>query len=202
MVSIKTSNSFTEYPPETCRTGAKPRPAWNRITESTANAAPFSALGLDGLVVVGVGTGRALTQDLTLSDFADKHHVAAQINFVLDLGGEHGADVFRQVIQAIVAPLGAGEAFKLRCIPSGLHTEVPDGLKGHALCQHADIELAGRLNDFPGQVPHLAGNCQPRGIGSHLDAGVHDAAVILFILRGEHKQTVGQIAQRRGIFSR
>ena len=154
-------------------------------------------------MVVGVGAGGSLSQNIALGDLADEEHVAAQVDLVPDLAGEHGVDVFRQVIQAIVAALHAGEIRELVHVPAGLHPEMPDGLEGHILCQHADIEFAGRLNDFPGQVAHLTGNRQPCGVRAHLNAGVHDAAVVFFrTLGGEHEQTVGQIPQRRGVFSR
>ena len=154
-------------------------------------------------MVVGVGAGCAAPQNLTLGDFADEHHVAAQINFVFDLAGEHCVHIFRQVIKAVVTAFHGREVRELVHVPSGLHAEVPDGLEGHILCQHADIKFSGRLNDFPGEVPHLAGNGKPCGIRSHLYGGIDDTAVIFVgIPGGEHKQTVGQIAQRRGIFSR
>ena len=53
--------------------------------------------GLDCLVIMGVGAGRALTQNLALGDVADEHGVAAQCHFLCDLAGEHGLGVFRHI---------------------------------------------------------------------------------------------------------
>ena len=55
--------------------------------EEAENSAPsfFLSFWPDGLVVVDIGAGGTLAQDLPLGDFADKHHVAAQVNYVLNL---------------------------------------------------------------------------------------------------------------------
>ena len=127
----------------------------------------------------------------------------SQINFVFYLGAEHGVGVFGQEVQTVMAPVHTGKVRKLVHIPAGLHSKMADGLKGHILCQYADIEFPGFFNQLPGQISHLDRYGNPGGHRADLNGSVHDAAVVFFsILRGEHKQTVGQIAQRRGIFSR
>ena len=113
-----------------------------------------------------------------------------QIGLFLDLTGEHSIGVLRQVGEAVVASFEACNVCKLIHIPAGLHAEVADGLEGDILGQNADIEFAGLLDDFPGQVAHLAGNCQPGGIGCHLHAGVDDASVVFLICSGQHEQAV------------
>ena len=150
-------------------------------------------LRLNGLVVVGVGAGGTLTENLGLGDFTDEHHVGAQILLVLHLAGEHGVDVLRQVVKAVAAALHRRKVCELIHVPAGLHTKVANGLEGHILRQHADVELTGLLDDLPGEVPHLAGNHQPGGFASHLRAGVDDAAVVLIVLCRQHEQTIGQI---------
>lgn len=54
-------------------------------------------LGLDGLVVVGVGAGGTLAQHLALGDFTDEQHVAAQVLLFLYLAGEHGVHILGEV---------------------------------------------------------------------------------------------------------
>lgn len=147
-------------------------------------------LRFDSLVIVGIGAGKVFAQYLGLGDFTDKHHVAAQIGLFLDLTGEHGVCMLGQIGKAVAASFEAYNIGELVGIPSGLHAEVADGLEGDILSQNADIELAGLLDDFPGQVAHLAGDCQPGGIGCHLHAGVDDASVVFLIRSGQHEQAI------------
>ena len=132
-------------------------------------------------MIVGIGTGCTRAEYLTLGNLADKEHVAAQIDFFLNHAGEHSLGILCHVQQAVAAALRSGNVLEFVHFPSGLHTEMANGFKGDVLCQHADIEYAGFLDDFPGQVLHLAGNCQPGGLSSHLHAGVDDTAIVFFI---------------------
>ena len=150
----------------------------------------FLELGTDGLVVVSVGTGGTLTQNLGLGDLSDEHHVAAQIGFFPDFAGEHGIGMLRQVDKAVVASFETYEIGELVNFPAGLHAEVADGLEGHILGQHTDVELTGGLDDFLGQILLLAGDGQSQRIGCHLDAGVDDASVIFPVGSGQHEQAV------------
>ena len=153
-------------------------------------------------MVVGISAGRLIIQHLALGDFTDEHHVAAQILLLDDLAGEHGVYMLRQVEKAIVAALCFRPGIQLVHFPAGLHAEVTDGLKGNILRQHADVEHAGTLDHFPGQIAHLHGDHQMVGAAGHLHTGVGDAAVIFLILRRQHEQAVAQIVQGLGILRR
>ena len=153
-------------------------------------------------MVVGVGAGGAFSKDLALGDLADEQHMAAQIDLFLYLTAKHRVGVIGEVGKTIVTPSKAYEVRKLIHIPSGLHTEMADGLKGHILGEDAHIKLAGVLDHLTGQVAHLHGHRQPGGICGHLQAGVGDTAVILAILTGKYEQTISQPMQRRGILRR
>ena len=107
-----------------------------------------------------------------------------------------------EVNKTIVAAGEAYEVRKLVHIPAGLHTEMADGFKGNILRQHAHIELAAVLDHLTGQVAHLDRHCQPGGIGTYLQAGVGDTAIIFAILAGEHEQTIGQPVHRGRILRR
>lgn len=146
--------------------------------------------GLDGLMVVGVGAGCTLAQDLALGDFTDEQCMAAQILFLFYLAGEHSIGVLRQVIKAVVAALNSREGFKLVDLSAGLHTEVLDGIEGHILGQNTDVELAGLFDNLPGQIFTLAGDGDPCGRICHLHAGIDDAAVVLIFLCGQHEQAI------------
>lgn len=144
-------------------------------------------LGLDGLVVVGVGAGGTLAQHLALGDFTDEQHVAAQVLLFLYFAGEHGVDILRQIEEAVVAALDGGEGIKLIDLSAGLHAEMLDGIEAYIIGQHADVELAGAFDDLPGQILALAGDGDAGGIICHLDGSVDDAAVVLVFLRGQHE---------------
>ena len=78
-----------------------------------------------------------------------------------------------------------------------------NGLKGNILRQHADIEFPGIFDHLSGQVSFLHGDGQLGGLVSHLEAGIADTAIVFVRVPGaDYKQSVGQIEQRRGIFSR
>ena len=56
--------------------------------------------------------------------------------------------MIRHIIKAIVTSLDGRKFCKFIYISSGLHTEMPDGLKGHVLGQYTDIELAAFFDNF------------------------------------------------------
>jgi len=89
-----------------------------------------------------------------------------------------------------VAALHGREGGELIHFPTGLHTEMPDGLEGYILGQYADIKYASAFDQFLRQILRLAGDGDPGGITCHLHAGIDDAAVVFFILRRQHEQAV------------
>ena len=147
-------------------------------------------LGLDRLVVVGVGAACTLAEDLALGDLGHEHHVAAQVFFVQNLAGEHGVGGACDVVDAVGGALGVLEVLELVHVTGGLHTEMADGLKGNIFGEDADVKLAGLLDDLSGLVAHLDGNGQVGGLVCHLHAGVRNKAVVLVVLCGDDKETV------------
>ena len=61
--------------------------------------------GLNGLVIMGIGTGSLASQHLAFRHLTDEHHMAAQVYFLQHLAAEHGVGVFRQVNKTVVAAL-------------------------------------------------------------------------------------------------
>ena len=139
----------------------------------------LSKLWFDRLVVMGVGAGGTTPQHLAFCNLADKHHVAAQIQFFQYLAAEHGVGVLRHIHQTVVASFRGGKAGKFIHIPSGLHAEMTNGLKGNILCQHADVKYPRLFDHLLGQIPFLAGNRHPGGIFGDLNSCIGDAAIIL-----------------------
>ena len=151
-------------------------------------------LRLDCLMVMGVGAGGLHPQDLTLRYLADKHHMAAQVEFFLHFAAEHGIGVFRKIHQAVFAAAKGCKMGKFVGFPTGLHTKMADGFKGNVLGQDTHIEFPGIFNDFPGQVLHLYGHRQSGGITSHLDTCVGNTTVVEIFLTCQHKQAVGKVS--------
>ena len=144
-------------------------------------------------MVMGVGAGGLLPQNLTLCYLADKHHMAAQVNFFLNLTAEPSIGVFRQVHQAVFAAAKGRKVGEFVGFPTGLHTKMTDGFKGNILCQDTDIKLTCVFNDLSGQIFHLHGDGQSGRIPSYLKTGVGNTAVVKFLLTCQYKQTVGTV---------
>ena len=131
-------------------------------------------------MVVSIGAGGTLAQNLGFGDLADEKHVASQVELLPDLAGEHGVYILRQVVQSISAALHSLKLGEFVHVPAGLHAKMADGLEGNALGQHIDIELTALLDELLVQVARLDGNRDPGGIGTDLECGVGNVAVILF----------------------
>jgi len=145
---------------------------------------------LDSLMVVGVGAAGHISQYLALGNFANEHHVAAEIYFLQHFAGEHGVGMLCHIQQAVMAAADTGEILEFVHIPAGLHTEMPDRLKGNMLRQNTEIELTGGFDDLPGQITHLHGDGKLCGVISHLEGGIYDTAVVRFSLGSENEQAV------------
>lgn len=140
---------------------------------------------------MGIGTRYSLAQDFTLSHFTHEQRMAAQILLGKHLAGEHGIGILVYIIQAITAACNLRKFRKLVGIPTGLHTKMANGLKGYILRKHAHIEDAGIFDHLPGQIPLLDRNGQLGGVAAYLEAGIGNAAVILFLIPGgQYKQAV------------
>ena len=128
---------------------------------------------------MGVGAGWAFAQHLTFGNLRNKEHMATHIQLLDHLASKHCIGVFRQIQQAVAASFYRLEVGKFICIPTGLHTEMANGLKGNILCQHTDIKCAGVFNHLPCQVVLLAGDGHSVGVFRDLNGRIGNAAVIL-----------------------
>lgn len=157
----------------------------------------------DCFVIVSIGAGGTVAQNLGFGHFTDKQHMTAQILLTKNLTGEHRVGILRHIQQAVAAALCVFKAAKLIHIPAGLHSEITNGLKGNILCQYTDIEHAAVFDHLPGQIAGLYGNCQLCRVITYLKAGIGNAPIVFFLIPGtQNKQSIGQIKQRFGIFSR
>lgn len=150
----------------------------------------------NGFVVVGVGAAGTLAQNLALCYLTDEQHMTSQIQLFPDFTGEHCIGVFGEIINTVTASFHPGEGGELIHIPSRLHSEMPDGLKGHILRQDADVELPGLFDQLPGIVTFLHRHADPGRLRGHLDRRVGDTAVVPLSLGGQDKQAVSQISER------
>lgn len=153
----------------------------------------------DRLVVVGIGAGRALAQDLGFRYLADEEHMAAQVDLLQDLAGEHGVGVPGDVIKAVGAAFLGLKVRELIHFAARLHTEAADGLKGDILGEDAEVENAGFLDGLPGEISHLAGDRDPQRLRGHLEGGVDNAGIITVPFARENIEPIAQIPRRAGV---
>ena len=151
-------------------------------------------LGLDVLLVVGVGDAGAVAEHAGLHRHGDEHGVGAEVDALGDHTTDDRVDVLGQIAQAVVRAelcLALGE-FVDRL--AALEAEVLEGLHGGLLAQRAEVELQRPqhhvvrevgLVDADGNLQRLAGN-----LLRHVD----DAGVVLLALTGhEHEEAVADI---------
>ncbi len=154
-------------------------------------------------VIVCIGAGGTVAQNLGFGHFTDKQHMTAQILLTKNLAGKHRVCILRHIQQAVAAALCLSKTAEFVHIPAGLHSEITNGLKGDILCQHTDIEHTAVFDHLPGQIAGLYGNCQFCRVVTYLKAGIGNAPIVFFLIPGtQNKQSIGQIKQRFRIFSR
>ena len=69
-------------------------------------------LGLDVVLVVGVGHGLLVGENSRLSDAADEHTVGVEVDVVLNLKRHEGVDVFGQEHQSVVGAQRSADTLK------------------------------------------------------------------------------------------
>ena len=117
--------------------------------------------------------------------------MAAEIDLVLDLAGEHGVGVLGDVVDAISRPFCGSKVRKFVYIPGRLHTEMTDGFKRNALSEGTHIEFSGLFDDFTGFIAHLDRDSKLGGVIADLNTGVGNEAIVLIILCGDDEETIG-----------
>ena len=122
----------------------------------------YLELGLNGLVIVGVSAGGGLAQNLALCDFADEHHVAAQILFLHHFAGEHGVAVLGQAVKIVAAALDSGEILELVDFP---------GVVDHLHGDHQMVGIAFAVSDAGHPGRRVAGHSQKNSAVSHCFVG-------------------------------
>jgi len=92
-----------------------------------------------------------------------------------------------------MAAFGRSEIGELIRITSGLHTKMPNHFERNILCQYTDVKYTGLFNNFPAQIAHLHGYCQPFRRFTYLKGSVDNAAVVRLVFRCQNMQTAGQL---------
>ena len=152
------------------------------------------------LLIVGVGGGGLVVQDLHILDGRDEQGVGAQVDALGYLAAEVGVDALVDVVQAVGGALTGGEAVELVYISAGLHAEPLEEIEPRPLIDGGHGKHTGLENHIMGKICLIDRNGELIGLGCHLDGGVDDAAVVfLTVLSGENKQAVGELVHGQSI---
>ena len=100
-------------------------------------------LGLDVRVIVAVGTGRAVGEDLRLHDVGDKEHLVFELAGLHDFAGEDGVGVLRDVAHAVSRALAVGHIRELVHVAAALEAEALEQAVGRILGEDGDVEAIG-----------------------------------------------------------
>ena len=141
-------------------------------------------LGLDVLLVVGVGDRRAVAEHTGLQRHGDEHGVAAKVDALGDHAADHRIDELRQVQQAVLRAqllLAAGEFVD---IAAALEAEVLEGLHGGLLAEGAEVEFQCAQHHVVRQVGFIDADHQLQRVAADLLRHVDDAGVVLLALPG------------------
>ena len=155
---------------------------------------PLFRLGLDFVLVIGVGGGRNAGQHIHIGDGGDEQDVGTQVDFLLHLCTDPGVGAFRDDEGTIGGAFNLAEGFEF------VHSGVFPALEAEALEQgkrgiFADDgggEFAAVVNHPAGVVGFVHCHGDPVGTGGDLGHGVGDTAVIEIPAAGcDDKETVG-----------
>ena len=113
------------------------------------------------------------------------------------LGGDDGVGSLRDIEDAVLCPGTVGKICKIVHVPAGLEAEVLKEVKISLLADDGDIEFPGLQHHVVGIVCLVHRDADAVRLGSHLNGGVGNAAVILLSpLCGQDEQAVGQLVHR------
>ena len=119
--------------------------------------------------------------------------MGAQVHSRRDFTGQPGARPLRHGQQAVIRAQGMGKALELVHIPARLEAETLEQGEVSLLGEDGQVERPRLQNHVVGEVALVHGDEHPVGLAGHLDAGVDDAAIVLFPPSGgEDKQAIAQ----------
>ena len=151
-------------------------------------------LGLDVLLVVGVGDAGTVGEYLGFHHTGDEHRVGAKVDALGDDATYHAVDELGQVAQTILRAelcLTFGELVDRL---SALEAEVLEGLHGGFLAERAEIELQRAEYHVVRQVLLVDAYHQLQRLAGNLLRHVDDAGVVFLALTGhEHEEAVADI---------
>ena len=151
-------------------------------------------LGLDVLLVVGVGDAGTVGEYFGFHHAGDEHGVGAEVDALGDDAADDAVDVLGQVEQPVLRAqlrLALGELVDL---PSALEAEVLEGLHGGFLGERTEIKLQRFQHHVVREVGLVDADGNLQRFASDLLRHVDDAGVVLLALPGhEHEEAVADI---------
>lgn len=154
----------------------------------------LGSICLDGCLVIAVGAGGSVRENLSVHHFPDEQGMAAQIVGFHYFQRQEGIDPLGEVINAVGTAGHMGEISELVHGAAGLHAKVLEQRELRLGGDGAQIELPGVCDHIMGQISLDGGDGDTGGIVGHLDGGIDDAGVVLLPLTGgQNINAVGQI---------
>lgn len=151
-------------------------------------------LGLDVLLVVGVGDAGAVAQHAGLHRHGDEHGVGAEVDALGDNTTNHAVDELGQVKQTVLCAefcLAFGEFVH---VAPALEAEVLERLHGGLLAEGAEVELQRAEYHVVRQVGLVDAYHELQRVAGDLLGHIDDACVIFLALTShEHKESVADI---------
>ncbi len=151
-------------------------------------------LGLDVLLVVGVGDAGAVAEHSGLHRHGDEHGVGAEVDALGDDTANDAVDELGQIAQAILRAelcLTFGEL--VDCL-AALEAEMLERLHGGLLAERAEIELQRTQYHVVRQVLLVDANHKLQRVAGDLLCHIDDAGVVFVALTShEHEEAVADI---------
>lgn len=151
-------------------------------------------LGLDMLLVVGIGDAGAVAEHSGLHRHGDEQGVGAEVDTLGDDARNHGVDILGQVKQTVLCAefcLAFGEF--VHVVPA-LEAEVLERLHGGLLAEGAEVELQRAEYHVVRQVLLVDAYHELQRVAGDLLGHIDDAGVIFLALTShEHKESVADI---------
>lgn len=151
-------------------------------------------LGLDVLLVVGIGDAGAVAQHTGLHRHCDEHGVGAEVDALGDDTANDAVDELGQIAQAILRAeicLAFGELVDRLAT---LEAEVLEGFHGGLLTEGAEVELQRAEYHVVRQVLLVDAYHELQRVAGDLLRHIDDAGVIFLALTShEHKESVADI---------
>ena len=153
----------------------------------------FLGLRLDVCLIVGVGGGRRVREDVHVVYRGDEQRVAAEVDALLHAAADKGVGSRRDVVQPVFAAAAFAVVCKLVGVSARLKAEVTEDFKIRLLAQNRKIEFAALNDKIVREVVLVDGNADAVGGLGDLSRRIDDAAAVPAVKRGgQDKQTVGQ----------